>query len=450
MYNAAVESPTRREAITEVPRRVLVIGGGAAGLLAAGRAAQVAGEQGEPLEVILLEKTSAVGRKLARAGNRRGNLTNCAPVEEHVRHLGPQGSFARNALYRFGPQEVAAFFEELGLPLDVEPDGRVFPRSGRAADAVACLAAWCRREGVVVRTTAGVRRLVVHEGRVRGAFLIRGYVLEANAVILATGGWSYPQTGSSGDGWLLASEVGHKVHPPAAGLAGMETAQRPIGLAGVSLPDVTATALRDGRVLAETRGELLFTHVGLSGPAVLTLSLRVARALAEGPLTVRLDLFPSLSDADLDALLRHAQAEAGRAMAEALFTGLLPRRLAASLVARAGLPVDLRAARCTVAQRAMAVAAAKRAEFEVARARPLREAMVTVGGVDVGEVEPTTMASRVAPGLYLAGELLDVAGETGGYNLQFAFSSGRLAGESAARAVLREPPSPPLWRHSTP
>jgi predicted Rossmann fold flavoprotein len=203
-------------------------------------------------------------------------------------------------------------------------------------------------------------------------------------------------------------------------------------------------------VLAETRGELLFTHVGLSGPAVLTLSLRVARALAEGPLTVRLDLFPSLSDADLDALLRHAQAEAGRAMAEALFTGLLPRRLAASLVARAGLPVDLRAARCTVAQRAMAVAAAKRAEFEVARARPLREAMVTVGGVDVGEVEPTTMASRVAPGLYLAGELLDVAGETGGYNLQFAFSSGRLAGESAARAVLREPPSPPLWRHSTP
>ncbi len=229
----------------------------------------------------------------------------------------------------------------------------------------------------------------------------------------------------------------------------METAQRPIGLAGVSLADVVATALRDGRVLAESRGELLFTHVGLSGPAVLTLTLRVARALAEGPLTVRLDLFPNLSEAELDALLRHAQAEAGRAMAEALFTDLLPRRLAASLVARAGLPVDLRAARCTVAQRAAAVAAAKRAEFAVARARPLREAMVTVGGVDVGEVEPTTMASRVAPGSTWPGSCSTSPGRPAATTCSSPSAAGTWPA-SAARAVLREPPSPPLWRHSAP
>ena len=426
--------------------RLVVVGGGAAGLLAAGRAAEVAAGRAE---VLLLESTDAPGHKLALTGNGRGNLTNAAPVEEHVRRLGPNGPSARNALYRFGPAEALAFWQSLGLPLEVAPDGRAFPRTGRAADAVERLVAWCRRGGVTIRTGAAASALLVEGGRIRGVRLSQGGTVAAEAAVLATGGWSWPRTGSRGDGWRLAAEVGHTVHAPAAGLVPLVTAEpRPEGLAGVSLAEVAATAERDGRVLARARGGLLFTHDGLSGPAILTLSLHVARALAEGPLTARLDLLPGLSEPALDAHLREVATGAGRGTAQGLFQGLLPRALGQAVLAAAGLPGDLRLAALTARQRREAAATAKGWAIAVARARPLREAMVTVGGVDVAEVEPTTMASRRVVGLYLAGELLDVAGETGGYNLHYAFASGRLAGESAARALAAA--QPPIDRRNAP
>ena len=408
--------------------RVLIVGGGAAGLMAAGRAAECGAR------VLLVEKRATLGNKLALAGNGRGNLTNVADVEEHVRRLGPTGAFARNCLYRFGPQEAQAFWRGEGLPLVVEGDGRVFPRSGVAGDAVERLVAYARRHGAAVRSGAAVREVLVAEGRVRGVRLADGEEIVAESVVLATGGWSYSRTGSSGDGWRIAAALGHTVHPPVAGLVPLVTADAwPRSLQGLSLPDVALEARRNGREAAWARGGLVFTHYGLSGPAVLALSLSMARLLTQGPVDIWLDLAPARADDALADVLRR-----GAGTLRGALRVMLPRALADALLAQSALPADLRLAEMGARRRAEAVALVKRVRLVVERTRPLREAMVTVGGVDVAEVEPTTMASRLVPGLYLAGEVLDVAGETGGYNLQFALASGRLAGESAARGVCRD------------
>jgi len=399
--------------------------------MAAGRAAECGAR------VVLVEKTPTLGNKLALTGNGRGNLTNSADLEEHVRRLGPTGAFARNCLYRFGPQEAQAFWRAEGLPLVVEGDGRVFPRSGAAADAVERLVAFVRRGGVHVRTGSAVRDVLASEGRVRGVRLADGEEIEADAVVLATGGWSYPRTGSSGEGWPIAAALGHRVHPPAPGLVPLVTGEAwPRTLQGLSLADVALSAGRDGREVARARGGLLFTHYGISGPGPLTLSLSIARLLAEGPLEVWLDLAPAESAEALAAALVR-----GRGTLRGALRAMLPRALADALLAHSGPAAgvaDLRLAEWGARRAGEVVALVKRLSLTVTGTRPLREAMVTVGGVDVAEVEPTTMASRLVRGLYLAGEVLDVAGDTGGYNLQFAWASGRLAGESAARGACEQ------------
>lgn len=415
-----------------IPRgRVIVVGGGAAGLMAAGRAAELGAE------VLLLEKTRRVGKKLRITGKGRCNLTNACDVATFIGHLRPDGSFLRNALARFFAPELIAFFEEHGVPTVVERGNRVFPASGRAGDVVEALKRYCLDQGVQLRYRRPVDGILVEEGAVCGVRC--GQETEpATQVILATGGLSYPLTGSTGDGYRLAQRLGHTVTPLRPGLVPLETTDPFIPrLQGLTLKNVRATMYRGDEMLASEFGELLFTHFGLSGPIILTLSSRVSEALALGPLQCRIDLKPALDEATLDARLQRELASLGKGSYHALLRRLLPRSLVPVFAERSGIATTQRLDQFTAAQRRCVLELLKRFDVTVSATRPIDEAIITLGGVPCNEVDPQTMASRRVRGLYLAGELLDIAGDTGGYNLQIAFTTGRIAGESAAEGARR-------------
>ncbi len=409
--------------------RVIVVGAGPAGLMAAGQAATA----GAP--VLLLEKMDRPGHKLGLTGNGRGNLSNTAPLEDLLAQFGPQGHFLRPALARFGCAGLRAFLLELGLPTVVEPDGRVYPASGRAQDVVDALWRWTAACGVVLQARAPVERLLVEGGRVEGVALASGEVHHARAVVLATGGASYPATGSSGDGYRLAAALGHTIVPIRPALVPLETAgDIAPRLQGLALQGETAHLWLDGRKRASASGDLLFTHFGLSGPLVLSLSRQVVDAVRQGrQVALSLDLRPDLDEGALDPLLRRALEGHGRQLVRTVLHGWLPRRLAALALEQAGIPADRRAHELAAAERRRLLRWLKDFRLEITGCRPWSEAQVTAGGVDTAEVDPRTMASRLVAGLYFAGEVLDVDAGSGGYNLQAAFSTGWAAGQAAAR-----------------
>lgn len=410
-------------------RGILVVGGGPAGLMAALGAAEAGAR------VTLLEKNDDLGRKLLLTGNGRCNLTNDCGLDALVANLPGNGPFLYHALSRFGPEELRAYLHRLGLPTVVEPGGRVFPAAGRSAAVLAALRRGLERAGVTVRTGTAAVALTLRDGRVTGAATSRGAV-EGQAVILATGGASYPQTGSTGDGYRLAAAAGHRIVPPRPALVPLIAAEDWVAsLAGLSLPGAGARLADGGRSIGADRGDMLFTHWGVSGPLVLGLSRAAVGCLSAGRRPVlRLDLRPDLSAEDLEARLRRAW-ESRRLAVNAL-AGLVPARLAGVLLSLAGSRPDTPAAVLPRETRARIRSMLKDLPLTIAAARPLAEAHVTAGGVCVKEVDPCTMASRLAPGLYFAGELLDVDGRSGGFNLQAAFSTGRLAGMAAARAAI--------------
>ncbi|MEA3338809.1 MAG: NAD(P)/FAD-dependent oxidoreductase [Chloroflexota bacterium] len=417
-------------------RRVIVVGAGAAGLMAAGQAA----EQGA--DVLLLEKMSRPARKLRITGKGRCNLTNVATIPHFIEHFGSGGRFLRQAFYRFFAPDLADFFEALGVHTVTERGGRVFPASGEAQDVVGALARWVRGRGVTVRTQAPVERLLVEEGRVVGVqvsarnqvFLKKPGFYHADAVIIATGGASYPGTGSTGDGYLLAKAVGHTIVPIRPALVPLETAGDVAPrLQGLSLRNVTARLLVEGKKQAELFGEMLFTHFGLSGPIILSLSRQAVDALRQGQrVALSIDLKPALDERKLDArLLRDLDAH-GKRQFRTLLKGLLPRKLIPVCLDLTSISSRKPGHQITAHERERLRTWLKDFRLEVTDYRPLAEAIVTAGGVDVGEVYPRTMESRLVEGLYFAGEVLDVDADTGGYNLQAAFSTGWLAGRAAA------------------
>lgn len=422
---------------------VIVVGGGAAGLLAAGQAAA------QGARTLLLEKMSQPGRKLLITGNGRCNLSNTDALPDFIRHFRHNGPFLQSAFHEFFAADLVELLREQGVPTTTEPGGRIFPASGAAQDVVDGLLRWIARLGVTSENHAPVERLLVEEGHITGVQVApvlvesrktgqtRSYparAFYARRVILTTGGASYPRTGSTGDGYRLAETVGHRIVPVRPALVPLETAgETAAQLQGLSLKNVSISVWVKGKKCAETTGEMLFTHFGLSGPAILTLSGQVVDALAQGhPVSLSIDLEPTLDERDLDQrLLRHIDTH-GRQQVSTLLKDFLSRRLIPVCLTQAEIPAQRVGHQLSSQERGRLRAWFKDFRFEVTRSRSFKEAIITAGGVDTREVNPHTMQSRRVAGLYFAGEVLDLDADTGGYNLQAAFSTGWLAGHSAA------------------
>lgn len=405
-------------------------------MMAAGQSASLGAE------TVLLEKMDRPGVKLRITGQGRCNLTNVDSIREMMKHFPSGGNFVRPALYSFPSDALRAFFAERGVPTEVQRGGRVFPVSEDARDVVAALRRWMDEVGVTVRTQSAVDGLIMEPGRVTGVGLMDDRTYYADATVIATGGASYPATGSSGDGYRLAESAGHTIVPIRPALVPLETtgdvAPR---LEGLSLRNVNVSVWvadsgegsANERKEHEAFGEMVFTGFGVSGPIILTLSRDIVDRLRMGQhVALSIDLKPALDHPTLDArILRDIDASPKR-HAQNMLSELLPSSLIPVCLEQTSIPAHQLAHEVTSEQRKRLRLWLKDFRLNVIGPRPLREAIVTAGGVDLGEVDPHTMASRVIGGLYFAGEVLDVDGETGGYNLQAAFSTGWVAGRSAA------------------
>jgi predicted Rossmann fold flavoprotein len=411
---------------------VIVVGAGASGLMAAGQAAL------SGADVLLLEKKSRPGRKLRITGKGRCNLTNVEPVSQFIEHFN-EGRFLRQALARFSSSELIQFFERLGLPTVTERGGRVFPASGQAQDVVDALVRWVSDSGGILRTGITVRRLLVENGQVVGVSCSGGRKGKetshhADAVVVAAGGASYPATGSTGDGYRMARAVGHAVVPIRPALVPLETAGDVAPrLQGLSLRNVSVSVLISGQARKTMFGEMLFTHFGVSGPVILSMSRLAVDALRAGEaVALAIDLKPALDERKLDARLLRDLASHGRRQYQTLLKGLLPRKLIPVCVEQTHIPPAKECSQITARERGRLRRWLKRFQLSVTGHRPFEEAIVTAGGVATREIDPRTMASHLVKGLYFCGEVLDLDADTGGYNLQAAFSTGWVAGRSAA------------------
>ncbi|MBE9536887.1 MAG: NAD(P)/FAD-dependent oxidoreductase [Proteobacteria bacterium] len=408
-------------------KKVIIVGGGAAGLMAAGRAAE-AGAQ-----VIVLEKMRQPGRKICISGKGRCNITNIAEVREFIGHFGKTGNFLRQAFARFFSDDLLRFFEANGLKVVKERGGRVFPASGKAADVVAVLLKWVEKCGVEIRRSATVEKLLISDGRIVGV-VAGGKEIHCDALIIATGGASYRKTGSTGDGYRLAEAAGHRVVPIRAALVPLETAGNLAAkMAELNLRNIKVNMYADGKKRREEFGELVFAKFGVTGPVILTLSGEVVDRLSKGEkISLSIDLKPALDEKKLDArLLRDFESRRDEPLSS-LLRGLLPREMVPVCLELTGLSPERTAIDISAKERRRLLNFLKDFRFEVTRPRPLDEAIVTAGGVDTRELDPKTMESKIIKGLYLTGELLDIQADTGGYNLQAAFSTGWLAGGAAA------------------
>lgn len=401
---------------------VIVIGGGPAGMMAAG----TAGRRGRP--VLLVEKNKRLGRKLLITGKGRCNLTNMTDLEGLIANIPGNGKFLYSAFHRFSNQDVIAFFQEWGLPTKVERGGRVFPASDRASDVLAALEKFLTHSRVQIKTGT-VAAVLVEEGRVCGVKLDHGETLAANSVIIATGGCSYPLTGSTGDGYRLAAALGHTITPLKPALVPLEAATPWVReVQGLSLKNVAIKVLsKEGKTIYTDFGEMLFTHFGVSGPIVLSASTHLEPATHY---RLVIDLKPALTPEQLDLRLQRDFAKYARKHFRNALGDLLPRALVPVIVALVGIPPDKPVNQITRAERERLGVLLKGLEVEITGLRPLTEAIVTAGGVTVKEINPATMESKLVKGLYFAGEVIDVNAYTGGFNLQIAFSTGYLAGSS--------------------
>ena len=399
----------------------IVIGGGPAGMFAAITAA----EQGK--KVLLLEKNHRLGKKLLITGKGRCNVTNHCTGQEVLQNTPRNGRFLFSAMAAFPPEKTYAFFESHGCPLKVERGNRVFPVSDRSQSVLDCLQDELRRLHVAVREER-VTEILTAEGRVTGVRTDRGSH-EAGWVILATGGVSYPATGSTGDGYRMAEALGHTIVPQEGSLVPLEAEEDCKQMQGLSLRNVGVKLLSaKGKVLYQDFGELLFTHFGVSGPTVLSASCHMK---GEG-CRLLLDLKPALDEAKLDArILRDLEMYQNRAMENAL-TDLLPRSMIPVVLRRLEIAPDMQANSLTKQKRRALVELLKAFPVEILGKRPVSEAIITSGGVKVSEINPKTMESKLVPGLYFAGEIIDCDAYTGGFNLQIAWATAYAAAGSAA------------------
>ena len=409
-------------------KHVLIIGAGAAGLMAAVSAAE-AGAQ-----VTVLEKMSSPGRKLLITGKGRCNITNACEVAELIANMPGNGRFLHSAYRAFNNLDLINWMNSHGVATKVERGGRIFPVSDKAADVVNAFVRTLGKLNVTILTGQAVQKLIIDEKGVQGAVTDSG-TYTGDAVIIATGGATYPGTGSSGDGYKLARQAGHTVTAIKPSLVPLEVGEEWIGeLQGLSLKNVTATALVGGKKVAEDFGEMLFTHYGLSGPIILSLSKYVAEALEQkkGDVQIEINLKPALSEEVLDKRIQRDWEKFSRKQVKNSLVELLPAKLIPVIIDLAYLNPDTFINQITKGERQRLLKLLQHLSFTITKTRPVSEAIVTAGGVSIKEINPSTMESKLVGNLYVVGELLDVDGYTGGYNLQAAFSTGYVAGKAAA------------------
>jgi predicted flavoprotein YhiN len=436
-------------------KQVIVVGGGAAGMMAAGRAAEMGAE------VVLLEKMEQEGKKVLISGNTRCNLTNSRPLDDFILMYGKNGRFLHTAFRHFFSADLIELLGKYGMHTSAEQDGRVFPASGKSADVVHALTSYMRENGVTTITRSPVLN-IEQAGQRMMAVYTQDRTFRTGAVIMATGGASYPQTGSNGEGYRMAERLGHTIVKLRPSLVPLEVREKDKvrNLQGISLTNVRITSFacsaddiktqlipqsdtgrgisgkKARRPLIESRtGALVFTHFGISGPAILLMSLAVADALEQGPVSLTIDMVPDKDHRQLKEELQDEFSRHGSRYVHTTLENLVPSRLAGLLLEAAGIAPDKISNQVSAAERENIVSRLKDFKFNVSRTRPLAEAMVIAGGVSIEEVNPRTMESKLIKGLYLCGELLDIDADTGGFNLQAAFSTGYLAGESATRSI---------------
>lgn len=405
-------------------RKVIIVGGGAAGLFAA-LFARKAGA-----EVTLVEKNDRLGKKMLITGKGRCNITNTADLPEFIAAFGKNGRFLNSAIHAFTNTDCMEFFESIGVPVKTERGGRLFPVSDKAQDVVLALEGELQKSGVRIILQSPVSKIDFKGD----SFEVRiiGKTLKADAVIIAVGGATYPGTGSTGDGYEFAQSLGHSIIPLRPSLVPVETVETwPKEVMGLSLKNVELTAFADGKKVASEFGEMLFTHFGISGPLVLSISKKLTNI--EGKkITFTINLKPALSQEKLDArLLRDFEKYNNKDIKNGL-DELLPQKLIPIVIQEAGLLPEKKVHSLTREERLHLVRTLQGLTLTMQSFRPLSEAIITAGGVKLSEVSPKTMESKLVPGLYFAGEILDVDALTGGYNLQAAFSTGLVAGKSSA------------------
>ncbi|MCR5758069.1 MAG: NAD(P)/FAD-dependent oxidoreductase [Selenomonas sp.] len=405
-------------------KKIIVIGAGPAGMMAAIKAAE------NGAEVTLLEKMKRPGKKMMITGKGRCNITNAASVPEIIKNIHGNGKFLNSSMRAYDNEDVIYFFESQGVPTKVERGQRVFPVSDKAQDVVDAMVHKLHELGVKIETDSPVSEILAQDGAVKAVMLQSGASIKADAVILCTGGASYPGTGSTGDGYRIAQKLGHTLVPIRPSLVPLETEEDWVkSVQGLSLRNIKATLLVDGERQTDMFGEMMFTHFGVTGPIILSLSRAVTEALqADSFVELELNLKPALAEDVLDARLqrdftKYQRKQLGNAMVD-----LLPHKLIEPVLDAAFLEMEKPVHQITAEERHRLGQTLQHLPLTITRARPIAEAIVTAGGISVKEINPKTMESKLVKGLYFAGEVVDVDAYTGGYNLQAAFSMGAAAG----------------------
>jgi predicted Rossmann fold flavoprotein len=404
---------------------VVIAGAGAAGLLAAIRAAECGSR------VLLLEKNRKPGVKILMSGGTRCNLTHATDNRGIVTAYGPPGRFLHSALAALSVADTIALFEAEGVATKVEESGKVFPVSNKALDVLNALLCRLHRSGATLSLEEPLREL--ERSPIGFRIVTARRVLNARGLLLTTGGQSYPGCGTTGDGYALAARLGHTILPPRPALVPITVAAPWVHeLRGITVPDVGVRVMEENKALQSARGSLLFAHFGLSGPVVLDVSRAVSGHSQPQSLSLEVDFLPGMSEMVLDDFVRVETAAAGKKQLAAVLAVHLPRRLCDALLPLSGLPADRKAAALSQAERGRLVAAVKHQRLAITGTLGFNKAEVTAGGVALEQVDSRTMQSKIVPNLYIAGELLDLDGPIGGYNFQAAWSTGWLAGQSAA------------------
>ncbi|MBQ9943921.1 MAG: NAD(P)/FAD-dependent oxidoreductase [Clostridia bacterium] len=411
---------------TEKTSDVMVIGGGAAGMMAALFAAQ------EGARVTLLEKNEKLGKKIYITGKGRCNVTNQCDMDTFLQNVPRNPRFLYSALRLMNPDDLLFLLQQYGCETKVERGRRAFPVSDKASDVTKALEKALRQQGVQVKLNTEVKGLLQDDTGLCAVQTDKG-VLPCRAVIVCTGGVSYPSTGSTGDGYRFAEKMGLHVTERKPSLVGILTQETwPMELQGLTLKNVCLTGMSCGKIIYSELGEMLFTHFGVSGPLVIELSSHLPD---KGETVFYLDLKPGLTEEQLDQRLQREIKAAGKKQVNSILQTLLPQRMAAVFAKVCGMEGTKVCSQITGKERSRMVQLLKKLPLTVKGTRPIAEAIVTRGGVDVKEIAPGTMAAKKIPNLFFAGEVMDVDAHTGGYNLQIAFSTGALAGKSAAKLI---------------
>ncbi len=407
-------------------KQAIVIGGGPAGIMAAGQCAL-------KFKTVLLEANGELGKKLALTGKGRCNFTNIVPVEEHILNMPGNGPFLFSSLSRFHNDDLISFFRNYGVLAKVERGGRVFPVTDSSTDIIRALKEFLKERKVEIRYKARVKEVMVKDRRVVGVKLFDGSVLEGDIIILATGGASYPQTGSRGDGYTMARKLGHTVIEPKPGLVPIIVQEKWVkNLQGLTLKNVSLEAFDGSKKVAAQFGEMLFTDKGISGPIVLTMSRVILPYLEERKkLNFIINLKPALTEEVLDNRLKRDFEQNSKKQFKNSLDKLLPQKMIPVVVSLSGIDPEKKTAEVSRAERAVLLMLLRKFPLSFEKLATVKEAIVTVGGVSVREINPKTMESRLTAGLYFCGEVIDYDGFTGGFNLQAAFSTGYTAGKNA-------------------